>query len=315
MADGKWIEGLMPATPVPDAARAVLTARFEVVRQYLPLAAQKAHEDVEHVHQLRVGTRRAAAALRAFAEALPRKALRDARRALRTIRRAAGDARDWDVFLQSLAEAKPLATTGTKPARDFLLGFASGERAAAQERLAAAAAEAGPLFAEQCDALPLRTRAPVDEPAATFGELAARRIGALLREFTAGVEANPTEPPALHALRIVGKRVRYAIEIFAECFPPVLKESIYPAVEHAQEMLGGIQDATVGTERLAAIRVAIESTVPQEWPRIRKGIEALSESLRARVPRAKKEFAAWRAEWLELMKALRLEVVAATVTG
>ena len=65
MAEGKWINGLTPDMPVADAARVVLAARFEVVRQYLPLAAAKPYEDVEYVHQLRVGTRRAGAALRA----------------------------------------------------------------------------------------------------------------------------------------------------------------------------------------------------------------------------------------------------------
>jgi integrase/recombinase XerD len=63
MADGKWIPGLTAEMPVAEAARAVLAARFEVVRHCLPLAVEKPYEDVEHVHQLRVGTRRAGAAL------------------------------------------------------------------------------------------------------------------------------------------------------------------------------------------------------------------------------------------------------------
>src|SRR5262245_13261360 len=119
MADGKWITGLTPSTSVMDAAKAVLSMRFAVVRHYLPLAAEKAHEDVEHVHQLRVGTRRAAAALRMFADAFPRKHLKPTRQTLRTIRRAAGDARDWDVFLLGLPTAKPLETATAKPALDF----------------------------------------------------------------------------------------------------------------------------------------------------------------------------------------------------
>ena len=64
MADGKWIEGLTPEMAVAEAATVVLAARFEVVRRYLPLAAEKPYDDLEYVHQLRVGTRRAAAALR-----------------------------------------------------------------------------------------------------------------------------------------------------------------------------------------------------------------------------------------------------------
>ena len=62
MAEGKWIAGLTPGMPVADAARAVLAERFAVVRHFLPLAAEKPYEDAEHVHQLRVGTRRSGAA-------------------------------------------------------------------------------------------------------------------------------------------------------------------------------------------------------------------------------------------------------------
>src|SRR5438874_12397589 len=101
MPDGKWIDGLTPGMPVAEAAKVVLAARFAVVRHFLPLASEKPHEDVEHVHQLRVATRRSAAALRVFADALPRKLLKQTKRTLRRLRRAAGDARDCDVFLAS----------------------------------------------------------------------------------------------------------------------------------------------------------------------------------------------------------------------
>lgn len=312
MADGKWIDGLTPATPVPDAARAVLAARFAVVRQFLPLAAEKPFESSEYVHQLRVGTRRAAAALRVFADALPGKPLKTARRTLRAVRRAAGDARDWDVFLASLPDAKPLATSAGKPALGFLLGYAIGERNAAQARLVSTASESGPLLVEVSEDLPTRARAPEQEPPANFGELAARQLGALFREFTAGVEANPSDPEALHALRIAGKRLRYAIEIFAGCFPPKLKDSVYPAVEDVQELLGGVQDAVVGVERLARIRAAADALVPGQAKPFRKGITALTAALRKRVPAGKKGFAAWRKRWLKTMASFKLEVVAAT---
>lgn len=309
MADGKWIEGLTPAMPVADAAKAVLAARFAVVRNFLPLAAEKPHENSEYVHQLRVGTRRAAAALRVFADALPNKQLKAAKRTLRAVRRAAGEARDWDVFLASLPEAKPLDTVVGRPARDFLMGFAVGERTAAQVLLASATAEAGPLLTEQCDDLPTHVRAPEDDSLATFGALAAHQLGTLLREFTAAVTANPTEPEALHALRISGKRVRYAIEIFADCFPPALKESVYPAVENVQELLGGIQDAVVGVERLASIRVTVEAVLPDHAKSFGKGITALSATMQKRVPAGKKAFGAWRKRWLKTMDAFKLEAV------
>ena len=319
MADGKWIEGLTLGMPVADAARIVLDARFAVVRNFLPLAVEKAHEDIEYVHQLRVGTRRAAAALRVFEDALPRKLLKTTKRTLRRFRRAAGDARDWDVFLASLPDAKAARRRAAKPAFDFLVGYAFGERAATQLQLADAASEAGPLFKEQSEELPGRAHAipsaeKGDSPPADLGTLATRQLSVLFREFNAGVEANPAEVEQLHALRIVGKRLRYAIEIFAGCFPPGMKETIYPAVEHAQEFLGDVQDAVVGVKRLGCIRGTVQAVMPKQLTRVRKGIDGLSTSLRAKVPAGKKAFAAWRKEWLVAMKELKLEVAVVTTT-
>src|SRR4051794_26879081 len=102
MADGKWIPGLLPKTPLDEAARRALAVRLEVVAHFLPLALAGPDTAIEHAHQLRVGTRRAVAALDIFAVCLPERLYRKARRRLRRIRRAAGAARDWDVFLAGL---------------------------------------------------------------------------------------------------------------------------------------------------------------------------------------------------------------------
>src|SRR5215831_8057535 len=220
MADGKWIEGLTREMAVAEAAAVALAARFEVVRHFLPLAVEKPYDDPEHVHQLRVGSRRAAAALRAFADCMPRKHHKSAKRSLRTLRRAAGGARDWDVFLIGLSNSKSLSSASGRPTLDFLAGYAIGERTAAQNKLVEAAHDAGPGFVEESTALPALTHVPKgDTVPANFGELASTQLGALLTEFNDAVEANPTEPAALHRVRILGKRVRYALEIFADCFP------------------------------------------------------------------------------------------------
>ncbi len=71
MSDEKWITNLAPETPAADAARRVLSVRLAAVAARIAPAVDRSAEDVEHVHQLRVATRRAAAALRIFAECLP----------------------------------------------------------------------------------------------------------------------------------------------------------------------------------------------------------------------------------------------------
>jgi CHAD domain-containing protein len=294
----------------------VLAARFEVVRHYLPLAAEKPYDNPEHVHQLRVGTRRAAAALRAFADCLPGKHRRSAKRALRAIRRAASDARDWDVFLLSLESSPPSGTASGRAARDFLAGYALGERSAAQVRLAITATEAGPAFMEESAALPTLAHASKGDSApVNFGELAATRFGALLAEFTEAASDNPSDPAALHRLRILGKRVRYSLELFAACFPPAFRDVVYPAVEQLQEHLGGIRDAATAVERLTSLRDRVKKALPRDWSRMSKAFEAQLKSLRAKLPAGRKAFQKWRKEWAELMRDLKMEIVAATITA
>jgi len=316
MADGKWIEGLTPEMAVAEAATVVLAARFEVVRHYLPLAAEKPYDDPEYVHQLRVGTRRSSAALRAFDDCLPRKHRRSIQRALRAIRRAASDARDWDVFLLSLESSSTLRSASSRGARDFLAGYTMGERAAAQVRLVETAIEAGPAFMEESAALPALVHAPKGDSApANFGELAAARFGTLLAEFTEVAAANPNDSTALHQLRILGKRVRYSLEIFAPCFPATFRDTVYPAIEQLQEHLGGLRDAASAVQRLASLRDRAKKAVPREWPRFGKGFEAQLKSLRAKQPAGRKAFQSWRKDWARLVRDLKVEILAATIAA
>jgi CHAD domain-containing protein len=301
MPDGKWIEGLTPEMPVADAARVVLAARFGVVAHYLPLAAERPHEDIEYVHQLRVGTRRAAAALRVFADHLPKKSRKAARRRLRTVRQAAGAARDWDVFLAGLGDVPAMKAAAGKPALDFLRGYCLAERAAVQVPLLEAAEEAGPWFADAAQGLADHVKGEVAEEH-TLGNLAGQHLHDHFVEFTAAIAADPDDPAALHQVRIAAKRLRYEMEIFAACAAPPLREQLYPAVEALQELLGGTQDAAVAVERLENLRDRVKANLPDEWKRISPGVTGLLRAFRSRVKSAPAAFRKWRARWESLMK-------------
>jgi CHAD domain-containing protein len=302
MADGKWIDGLSAEMPVAEAARLVLSARFQIVRSHLSLAVESPYKDREHVHQLRVGTRRSGAALKVFRDCLPKKDLKEAKDALRKLRRAAGDARDWDVFIVSLEEARALRSSGGKPTLDFLLGYALGERSAAQSRLAGAVDKAGPEFIELSTAIPEHVHDPRgDGPADPFGEQARIDLGRMFEEFNAAIDDDPADPAALHKLRILGKHLRYAIEIYAACFPPAMKEQIYPAVENLQEQLGEVQDAVVGLQRLEGLRNMAKQVIGVEWPRLHPGITKLLQGMRSKVRAGRKRFQVWSKNWTKLM--------------
>jgi CHAD domain-containing protein len=297
MAGGKWIGDLTAETPVADAARRALTVRLEVVRDYLPLALHDAENDPEHVHQLRVGTRRARAALDIFAQCLPPKALKSAKKLLRGLRRAAGEARDWDVFVAGLVTWEGRRGTREKPGLDYLIGYASALRTAAQTHLEEAAAD----YPFSFDRFLAETVAAVHRPPAggprTLADLARPLLSGLLHELEEAASGDLTDYAHLHRVRILGKRLRYAMEVFADCFAAPFREQFYPAVEQMQEILGNANDSHVASQRLEALRARLQVVLPEEWKRYRPGIEKLLRHHLERLPRERARFEEWWCRW------------------
>ena len=296
MADGKWIEGLRADMPITEAAHRVLKARLGVVRERLPHALFEADKDPEHVHQLRVGTRRAAAAVGIFAGCLPAKRYGKIRKRLRKIRRAAGEARDWDVFLETLAALAGKTTAAQNPGLDFLAGYGTSQRAAAQTHLIEINQDKLKSFDELVD----QTLTAVQEPsggARNLVDLAGPLLGKFLRELeqAAGRDLQPYEH--LHQVRILGKRLRYAMEIFASCFAAPFREVYYPAVEEMQEILGLANDSFVARQRLEASRDQVKAARNAGWKRLQPGFQVLLRFHARRLPEQRKRFQKWWKEW------------------
>jgi len=314
VVDGKWISDLTATTPVADAARHVLTIRLDVVRHYLPLALHEADKDVEHVHQLRVGTRRAGAALRIFSLCLSERAYDESRKHLRKIRRAAGNARDWDVFVQMLATWGKGQRAHRRAGLDLLLGYATAQRELAQEHLRIAAAGHPFTF----DRAISDTLAAIHRPASgqprRLVDLARPMLADLLARMDLAASRNLDDYGNLHQVRIAGKRLRYAMEVFADCFGKRFRSETYPAVEEMQEILGRANDSFVAGRRLAALRDALRAAQPDAWKRCRAGVEALLRHHREQLPRERKRFSDWWKRWrhpgLEAALAEQLQVTA-----
>jgi CHAD domain-containing protein len=295
MADGKWIPDLGPDLTPDEAARRVLRARLEVVAAYLPRAANEADRDPENVHQLRVSTRRAGAAVRIFRDCLPGKTHRDVRRRLRRIRRAAGATRDWDVFLLDLLErrGRPAAR---RPGLDVLEGYALGQRAAAQPALAEAGAEGEAGLTAFLSGVVEAVR-PTPGGPASLGELARPLLAGLARELATTAAGDLSDYAHLHLVRIAGKRLRYAMEVFAGCFAPAFREELYPRVEAVQEILGRANDSHVAAGRLAALRDRLRAARPAEWRRLRPGVEEVLRFHQRRLPQERRRFLKWWERW------------------
>jgi CHAD domain-containing protein len=299
MPNGKWITGLRTDTPLRDAARRVLAIRLETVRDYLGLALRKADEDSEYLHQLRVGTRRAAAALEIFAACLPDKLHKSAWKHLRRLRRAAGAARDWDVFLAALRAARRRNPAARRAGLDFLVGFALANRTAAQAYLE----EASPDYPFGFERLLAEISAGVNKPPVgprTLLELAFPLFSNLLVDLDKAVAGDLDDYTQLHQVRIVGKRLRYAMEVFVDCFTAAFREKLYPAVEEMQEILGRANDSHVAAQRLSTLSDKLQVLRPADWKRFRPGIQGLLHFHEKRLPEERRRFLTWWSRWQKM---------------
>lgn len=236
----KWIKGTTPQQPITTVARRALRERLKAVRYYAPLAAKRWEEDIEHVHQIRVATRRARAALHIFAHLLPQREARWMKRRLRELRGAAGKARDLDVLaarLQSITEETKGSHLGPvveqvlarrrKAQKPLVTTYKNAERKGFKQRSRAIAKA-------------VRWRHEQQEP--TFTETARTKLVPLVDNFFVAAAADLSNIEALHQMRIASKEIRYAMELLAGAFEDSFRSELYATFAEVQEKLGTIND-------------------------------------------------------------------------
>jgi CHAD domain-containing protein len=304
-ASGKWIEGIGPDTTVVDAARRSLEPRLAVVSHALPLAAHLSEHDIEHVHRLRVATRRAAAALKLYRDWLPRKSARRIKKRLRQMRRAASEARDLDVLIERLKRENDSAA-------EPMVHFLEAKRVAVQPEIVELAKELrrDDRFVRKAAKLVSKI-ANSDEDghngaAKKLCDWAPEQLTKFRTELIDLMPDGSGDVAALHQFRIRGKELRYAIELLAPAFDPQLRKEVYPAVEELQERLGKI------TDHIAAMRLLAEWEVHKAEQTAEGGASTL-EAEKARQREDLEAFREWwtaeRATWLERSLAAHSESV------
>ncbi len=282
---GKWIEGTSADQPVSTAARRTLEVRLAVVWHYLPLAARRAEEDVEHVHQLRVASRRAVAAIEIFWDLLPKRRARWLRKRLRKIRRTAGEARDDDVLagrLEHWAQRHPPVELVSKQVlahrRKAQKPIQKIHRKLVDENF-----ERG--LSQLLDRIRWRDKRRRREPC--FAVVARQSLKATASDFWSAAEGDFDDIAALHQFRIAGKQLRYAMEVFAAAFPPAFREDQYPIVEQLQELLGTVNDHATAEMRLKSW---LEDADDAE---LQQALRTLLAAERRSLARSRQQFLTW----------------------
>lgn len=214
----------------------------------------------EGVHQMRVGLRRARAALAVFGPLLPDEPVKRFRNDLRWLGRELGGARDLDVFVHEiLAPIEPFR--GDDPAfkrlRDEALALRAECHAAVREvlrspRYARLVLELGAwLSARGWRNQPLseasaRLFAPARDFAGEWLDRRHRRVRRLGRRLDASDEAR-------HALRIELKKLRYGAEFFRDLFPGRGAKRYLRRSARVQATLGHCNDAATARRILETL--------------------------------------------------------------
>ncbi|NCA14717.1 MAG: CHAD domain-containing protein [Proteobacteria bacterium] len=237
-----------PPRPATEAETAILTLHGHLSKALAQIDGASLGQEPEFIHRLRTSSRRARVAARVWARplgtALGAREVKRAGVALRTIGRAAGPVRDLDVWVGSLpgiarreapdVDVAPLVALFEEHRQAALVDF---RRLIEDPDVAWLRYTFLPRIAALCAHLhetdePIRMRlrafwkAPTEEAIAAIEQMGgplsgwAERRAEAIRNGASTIEAAQpfVEEVFAHDVRLIGKRVRYTIELFQNCW-------------------------------------------------------------------------------------------------
>jgi CHAD domain-containing protein len=286
-----WVVTEGGRTPVVRVATRTLRKRLESVWSELT-AACRPRNDPERVHQLRVATRRTLAALAAFRSLLPAKRRSWFEKQLRRIRRAASNTRDLDVLTGRLRGESLVIPAGIAPSakvarvRERLVTMLAKRREISRKPIEAVRNE---LVADDWPGRVERLLEGIGDAGRdeTFAAYGRHRFRHLLTRFFARADRKLKDAADIHQLRIDGKKLRYAMEIFTAVFPSEERAACYEALEQLQETLGAFTDHSSAADRFG--RWAREKGMGPD----RRTLAALQQVEDERADKARRGFVKW----------------------
>jgi CHAD domain-containing protein len=234
-----------PRQTVEEAFEHILEVKLASVKEWEPIAI--AGEDIEGVHQMRVGLRCMRSTVSVFRSAIPRKITRPLAKEMRWAARALDRARDIDVYI-----AENFPGKGSKY-QQKMQSIAREHREEAYNRVRSIV---------QCKRYLTFYREIVDwlYTKAWREQLSEEERKVLRRKITpfacrvleehqgnvleAGKEIDKMDNEALHRLRIECKKLRYATEFFAPLYGERMKD-FTRHLKALQDLLGTLHDTAV----------------------------------------------------------------------
>jgi CHAD domain-containing protein len=244
MAKAKRIQGIKCRGPAAVGIKQVLVTRFAELQSWRDAALD--WTDPEGVHSMRVASRRLRSALRDFLPYARKRNLTPAMKGLKGVADALGRVRDLDVAIAALEEIEKHAPAKFASGLKQFVDNRKDVRERARKDLKAV------LRKGDFKQLESEFHAGVDKATASsdgsiaFIEVSRTVILQRLREFERLTNAlfRPLDVNALHELRIAIKRLRYAVELFQQCWPRGMSATAKRAAR-VQTALGDLHDCDV----------------------------------------------------------------------
>ena len=298
MAKAKRIKGINCKASASPGIKLVLLTRFEELYSFQEAALN--WHDPEGVHSMRVASRRLRSALRDFTPYVRKRALASVLKQLRDIADALGEVRDQDVAIMALEKMVTQAPDGSASALQQFIDTRRQLRDQSRESLQSILEKSelqeleSNFIASVAKATTTRTSSQTT-PEITFLRMSQAVILERLREFEKLSNGlfQPFEIENLHEMRIAAKRLRYAIELFQQCWG----RGIYSHAKRAariQTALGDVHDCDVWIESVG--KQILNARKNKQNDQITPLMWLLSHLVKLRTKHLRDAFAHWR-EW------------------
>ncbi len=222
------------------SAKQALDRRLRKSIELMIAVREHGAEHVERVHHLRTETRRADAALRLLGDGLPHHRAKSIRRQLNDLRDQAGQVRDLDVIRPLLEEYVPQlpSATGEWLKERMRLLRAKKKRSLRQgcRKLLANG------FEDEAKSTIRQLYRKKSTDDATIQQDLLQAVNPLLTKFFGTINLLSLDPQQFHQARILGRRLRYTIDLLGEIFPAARLETAGQQLTKLQDALGLVHD-------------------------------------------------------------------------
>lgn len=246
------------ADTMAEAGRKILLGEF--VKMLQNEAGSRAGDDIEHVHDMRVATRRMRSAFRLLEAYYKPKPTRPYIDTLKLVANHLGAVRDLDVLIENLESHRAGLDAAGQEALGVVIAGLDKKRRKSRKKLVAFLDSATyqafvTAFAEFL-VKPGKAARPIDQDSADPYQVR-HVLPSIIHDHLAHVRAydnvmdNPGED-TLHALRIEFKRLRYAVDYFEDVLGASGTDFI-KELKHIQDYLGRLNDLVVAEEYLESV--------------------------------------------------------------